>query len=89
MKRSLSSDCQHNTPFSLSDLLICRASWPTTAYLKAADVWTTGCYVTVFASLAEYCLFLFLMEGGGGGKGSNKTGAADDKGMRRAIKKLR
>ncbi len=30
--------------------------------MKATDVWTLGCYMTVFATVAEYCLVLFLVE---------------------------
>ncbi len=55
--------------FTLRKMKICifpkfifRAKWPTTAYMKAADIWTSGCFCTVFAALAEYCLVLFLVE---------------------------
>ena len=37
-----------------------REDWPTTTYMKSIDVWTTGCYVTVFVSLVEYCLVLYF-----------------------------
>jgi len=30
--------------------------------MKAIDTWTAGCYFTVFAALAEYCLILYLTQ---------------------------
>ncbi len=39
-----------------------RVAWPKTSFMKASDIWTIGCYTTVFATVAEYCLVLFLVE---------------------------
>ncbi len=39
-----------------------RKDWPPTSYMKAIDVWSTGCYFTVFSALVEYCIVLFLVK---------------------------
>ena len=49
------SDFQNNPP-CFSGL---RGHWPSTSYMKAIDIWTSGCYLVVFAALAEYCTILY------------------------------
>ena len=39
-----------------------RTKWPLTTYMKAMDYWTTGCYITVFTALIEYCVVLYLVQ---------------------------
>ena len=38
-----------------------RDHWPSTAYLKSLDLWTTLCYINAFTPLIEYCVVLFLI----------------------------
>ncbi len=39
-----------------------RKDWPLTSYMKAIDMWTTGCYFVVFTALIEYCIVLYLVK---------------------------
>ena len=37
-----------------------RKQWPSTSYMKAIDIWTSGCYLVVFICKLEYCTILYL-----------------------------
>ena len=37
-----------------------RSDWPDIATFNAMDVWQIACYLTVFASVAEFCLVIYL-----------------------------
>ena len=39
---------------------VIRDDWPAIAILNAMDVWQIACYVTVFASVAEFVLVIYL-----------------------------
>ncbi len=42
--------------------MLCSKDWPLTSYMKAIDIWTAGCYFTVFSALVEYCVVLYLVK---------------------------
>ena len=37
-----------------------RSDWPDIVTFNAMDVWQIACYLTVFASVAEFCLVIYL-----------------------------
>ena len=39
---------------------VIRSDWPAIAILTAMDVWQIACYVTVFASVGEFVLVIYL-----------------------------
>ena len=40
--------------------MIIRSDWPDIATFNAMDVWQIACYLTVFASVVEFCLVIYL-----------------------------
>ena len=41
-------------------LIIFSSKWPEITTFNAMNVWQIGCYLTVFLSVAEFCLVIYL-----------------------------